>query len=93
MLVKCKNCGWVHVGTSIESAEQCIREFNAMYMQLTEKQQAEYYNSQPAKLKNYKQCVRCGESYQQMELVDAKDSKVFGKLRGQTLQTVLFPNE
>lgn len=93
MLVKCKKCGWIHVGTSTESAEQCIREFNSMYVQLTEEQQAEYYNSKPAQLKHYQQCFRCGESYQQMEVVAATDSKVLHKVSGQTLQTVLFPNE
>jgi hypothetical protein len=77
----------------VGAAEQCIREFNAMYVQLTEEQQKEYYNSQPAQLKDYQQCVRCGKSYKQMELVDAEDSAVNSKLRGQTLQTVLFPDE
>lgn len=93
MLVKCQNCGWVHVGSSIQGAEQCIREFNAMYIQLTEEQQAEYYNSQPAQLKHYQQCFRCGESYKQMEIVSVNDTKVLSKIRGQTLQTVLLPNE
>lgn len=93
MLVKCKKCGWIHVGYSLGSAEECIREFNSIYVQLTNEQQADYYNSSPARLKDYQHCHRCNESYKQMEVIDPKDSKVAGKLRGQTLQVVLLPDE
>jgi hypothetical protein len=93
MLVRCQKCGWIHVGYSLGSAEECIREFNSIYVQLTVEQKEEFYQSTPARLKDYQACHRCKSSYQQMEVVDPKDPKVTSKFRGQTLKAVLLPNE
>ena len=92
MLVRCKKCGWIHMGFSLGSVEELIRQFNSMYVQLTDEQQAEYYNSNPARLKDYQHCFRCDESYKQMEVVDFNDARA-GKIRGRTLQSVLLPHE
>lgn len=92
MLVQCKQCGWIHVGCSFDAAEECIREFNSMYMQLTDEQKEDYYHSHHARLSDYQSCHRCDASYKQMIVVDPKDPKISGILRGQPLQTVLFPN-
>jgi hypothetical protein len=80
------------MGLSIGSAEECIREFNSMYVQLTHEQQADYYNSNPARLKDYQHCHRCDENYKQMEVIAFNDARA-SKIRGQTLQSVLLPNE
>jgi hypothetical protein len=80
------------MGFSLGSAEESIREFNSMYVQLTDEQQADYYNSNPARLKDYQHCYRCNESYKQMEVVDFNDARL-NKIRGRTLQSVLLPNE
>jgi hypothetical protein len=80
------------MGFSLGSAEESIREFNSMYVQLTDQQQADYYNSNPARLKDYQHCYRCNESYKQMEVVDFNDARL-NKIRGRTLQSVLLPNE
>jgi len=77
---------------SLGSAEESIREFNSAYVQLTEKQKEDYYDSNPARLKDYQSCFRCKESYKQMEVIDFKDSRA-SKLRGQRLQLVLLPHE
>lgn len=92
MLVRCKKCGWIHMGFSLGSVEELIREFNSMYVQLTVEQQAEYYNSNPARLKDYQYCFRCNETYKQMEVVDFNDVRA-SKIRGRTLQSVLLPHE
>lgn len=92
MLVRCKNCGWIHMGFSLGSVEESIRDFNSAYVQLTDEQKEEYYNSNPARLKDYQHCFRCNDSYKQMEVVDFNDARV-AKIRGRKLQSVLLPYE
>lgn len=89
MFVKCDSCGWVHVAVSSDTAQQSIREFNEMYLHLTDEQREEYYHSQPAKMTDYMTCSRCGKSYQQMSVVSIDDQEVFSVIKGKTLQSVL----
>lgn len=92
MFVKCRKCGWIHMGWSLGTVEESIRQFNSMYIQLTVEQQAEYYNSNPARLKDYQHCFKCNETYKQMEIIDCNDARL-SKIRERTFKLVLLPHE
>lgn len=88
-LTKCGRCGQIHTVVSVASAEASIREFNAAYVKLTHEQQEQFYNSQPARLDDYRKCSKCGASYQQMIPVKGSDVEVYKQCNVQTVCSVL----
>jgi len=67
----CNKCGWVHFGVTYEFAQNEVDSFNAMYDELTESEKQRYYGGHGASIKNYENCLFCGNSWKDFR--DAKD--------------------